>query len=398
MEKHSAYFFIPGNFPGLSLKEIRGTIETRLPGVKFSLENHRSYFIAVFDTQVAVEQVRLVFDLLGSATKFGVLLPQDTDLASLVTGKQFGVSIYTSDEQADKNQVIELHKATLKQIKKAKSAEGIRVRYINSREVALTSGQIVGTSLLEKGVEIVLFSDSGVLSVGKTLAVQDIEGFSKREFERPAINKRMGMLPVKLCRIMINLAKVPKGSVIWDPFCGSGTLLNEALLMGYDVLGSDISNDAMIESHANLEWLSKNYDLKHRAYNLFNYDVKSKDKRIEKDLKNTEVAAIAFEPYMGAPARQPMSPRQADGRISDLMDLLQPLMRRLEFLKMDGVRVVAVIPAYKTHKGWVEVRANKIFSKKWQIEDVDEAREGLHWERSSSIIRRNIVVATLNRG
>jgi len=41
-----------------------------------------------------------------------------------------------------------------------------------------------------------------------------------------------------------------------DPFCGSGTILQEALLLGVKkVIGSDISQKAVQDTRSNLEWL-----------------------------------------------------------------------------------------------------------------------------------------------
>jgi len=47
-------------------------------------------------------------------------------------------------------------------------------------------------------------------------------------------------MPAKLARCMVNLAQ-PKGDdIVLDPFCGTGSLLLEAGLMGYKVLGIDV--------------------------------------------------------------------------------------------------------------------------------------------------------------
>jgi tRNA G10 N-methylase Trm11 len=56
----------------------------------------------------------------------------------------------------------------------------------------------------------------------------------------------VGMLPPKLARMMINLTK--NNTAIYDPFCGLGTVLIEALHMGrIHILASDIS-EAMVSA------------------------------------------------------------------------------------------------------------------------------------------------------
>lgn len=55
----------------------------------------------------------------------------------------------------------------------------------------------------------------------------------KRPFFQPSA------VTAKLARCMVNLAKVKKGSLVFDPFCGTGSFLIEAGLIGCDVIGAD---------------------------------------------------------------------------------------------------------------------------------------------------------------
>ena len=47
-------------------------------------------------------------------------------------------------------------------------------------------------------------------------------------------------MPPKLARCMVNLAKPKPGDLILDPFCGTGSILIEAALIGCRILGMDI--------------------------------------------------------------------------------------------------------------------------------------------------------------
>ena len=53
-------------------------------------------------------------------------------------------------------------------------------------------------------------------------------------------------LPPKLARCMVNLARPKADCVVLDPFCGSGSILIEAGLIGCRVLGSDVK-DLMVK-------------------------------------------------------------------------------------------------------------------------------------------------------
>ncbi len=47
-------------------------------------------------------------------------------------------------------------------------------------------------------------------------------------------------MSAKLSRCMVNLAKPNAGELVFDPFCGTGSMLIEAALMGFRVLGLDV--------------------------------------------------------------------------------------------------------------------------------------------------------------
>jgi tRNA (guanine10-N2)-dimethyltransferase len=47
-------------------------------------------------------------------------------------------------------------------------------------------------------------------------------------------------MQAKLARCMVNLAKPKAGGLVVDPFCGTGTMLAEAALVGCRVVGLDI--------------------------------------------------------------------------------------------------------------------------------------------------------------
>lgn len=59
-------------------------------------------------------------------------------------------------------------------------------------------------------------------------------------------------MPPKLARCMINLARPKAGDLVFDPFCGTGSMLIEAALIGCRVLGADIQWRMVKGSRANL--------------------------------------------------------------------------------------------------------------------------------------------------
>lgn len=160
---------------------------------------------------------------------------------------RFGLSMHPKNEKVLKSLLIGTKKAV---------KELGNVRFVNKDFQNLSSVQAWHEGLLEKGaVELHLFKSETKWYLTRTLAIQDFEWYSKRDFGRPSKDAKNGMFPPKLAQILINIAKPAAGETIMDPFCGSGTVLQEALLMGHPAWGSDLEADMAADSRENLEWL-----------------------------------------------------------------------------------------------------------------------------------------------
>ena len=73
-------------------------------------------------------------------------------------------------------------------------------------------------------------------------ALSDIS-FSRRElrYGPHGLHEYKGKYFPQLVRALLTLCNLPKGSTVLDPFCGSGTTLVEANLLGHDALGYDLN-------------------------------------------------------------------------------------------------------------------------------------------------------------
>src|SRR3989344_7958542 len=148
-------------------------------------------------------------------------------------------------------------------VKKQLRSLGISCRLVTSRDKILSSVVVTKNNcheFLVLGPPPPLSSPSlkgggGIKGGGgsqerlaKTCAVQEFEEYSQRDYGRPGRGLVFGSMPPKLAKIMINLAQLPASATILDPFCGSGTILQEALLLGYqNVIGSDVSTKAVAD-------------------------------------------------------------------------------------------------------------------------------------------------------
>ena len=136
--------------------------------------------------------------------------------------------------------------------KKLLKAGGRSVRFVAPKDgaTAMTAAQLKYNHIPGRGFEILIAAHGGEIITAVTTAVQDIDAYTERDQARPGRDARVGMLPPKLAQILVNLAA---GDHVYDPFCGSGVVLQEALLMGKPASGSDIDPAMVKAAQSNLD-------------------------------------------------------------------------------------------------------------------------------------------------
>lgn len=90
--------------------------------------------------------------------------------------------------------------------------------------------------------------------VGKKLFDIDRTAFEERKPRNRPFSTPISLHP-RLARALVNLTGVKAGEVLLDPFCGTGGILIEALLIGAEVVGSDIDGKMVAGCKRNLSFL-----------------------------------------------------------------------------------------------------------------------------------------------
>jgi len=386
------YLFTAGSFPNLSYAELRSVLET----FGYSPDCVKRFTKGSFLVQtkgLTDDIVLRIFQRLGGFTRVGKVI-EDLDSFLLEFNDYskivFGVSIISeSPERGDR---ILLEKLS-KQIKKYFISEKISCRFIFPKKFELNAAQILKNQILEKGFELVITNNRKEKIYSRTLDVQDVDGFTQRDMGRPYVDIEMGTLPPKLARMMVNFSQVKSGGIVWDPFCGSGTILLEALMAGINILGSDIDSKAIEYTEGNIKWLSKEGYSQDVRYDTFQLDILHPNGKIINEIKNTGIDAVICEPYMGPPQRRDITDKQADILLNDVKELYEGLFEVLKKVAHKGFRIVMVIPSYKTKGGWKTLPLNDIVDKRWELENKKHGRD-LKWKRKNSIIIRNIFILT----
>ncbi len=236
-------------------------------------------------------------------------------------------------------------------IKKLLVEKGFSVRAVLPQKTsALTSVQVEKNGLVSKrGYEYVFMEENGCLVVGKTTAVQPFEEYSLRDWGRPAKAHQEGLLPPKIAQIMINLARVPidKNTTILDPFCGSGTILQEALLMGYSTLqGSDLDPQAVTRTRKNLAWLSEKKRLSLRGARFVVQDATT----LSSSIPHRSIDAIVSEPYLGPLFTRLPDEKKLQSVLRELSALYLSFFYEARLILKKNALCVIVVPVWLTKR------------------------------------------------
>lgn len=250
------YFYFLGSHPKLSLAELESVL-----GFK-GLE--------LIDTKIAASNLPYNINFLGGTIKIAKLVAElnvDDDLADNLhqiilknspktEGKlNLGISVY-----GKKMPPPEITKLAF-ELKKSLKPK-LNLRLAPNRAQALDTAQLIGLKLGRAGLELNLIFKKNKILVSLTREIQNLSSYTLRDYERPARDARVGMLPPKLTQMMLNLSTggAELGTVL-DPFCGTGVVLQEAMLAGFNAVGSDIEPRMIEFSRTNLEWIKLKFKI-----------------------------------------------------------------------------------------------------------------------------------------
>jgi tRNA (guanine10-N2)-dimethyltransferase len=253
----------------------------------------------------------------------------------------------------------------------------------------LNTAQVLHNQLASSptGMELLLIADGQQTILAQTFAVQDIEAYAARDQARPKRDARVGMLPPKLAQIIINLAAdQTQISSVLDPFCGTGVVLQEALLMGYNVYGTDIEERLVDFSRTNLDWLATRHDLGGLTYLLETGDA------CEFDWQTFDT--IACETYLGRPFSAPPTPNVLAEVIRDVDTIHKKFLKNVARQTKPGFRLCIAVPAWKTGNGFKHLKVLD------SLEELGYTRlsfahvrnEDLIYHRPDQIVARELVV------
>lgn len=333
-------FTVLGTQPHLSLTELEAVIQT--PAEIASGE------VALF----AYADLEGLQHRLGGAHKVGrvrALLHKGSDdeiiqaMLEAIRERVFeskvriGLSVYNINDQPAHDRYSKASYRLQMNLKKKLQELGKSARIVTSKTPKLQSAAIKKNKLLEKGFEFVLITSQKGVYFCTTETVQNLDEWSYRDMHRPWRNAKQGMLPPKLARMMVNLVGAPAQGMLLDPFCGSGTVLMEASIVGWKCTGSDISEQAVHDTRLNMDWLvQKGFASEAPLLHM------SAAENLQHLVAHESVDAIVTEPFLGDPRKGTERPEEIKRASSQLELLYTRSFRGLQqVLKPGGIIVIS---------------------------------------------------------
>jgi tRNA G10 N-methylase Trm11 len=198
-------------------------------------------------------------------------------------------------------------------------------------------------------MDFVAFPLGATTQWGVTIFVPNTESFKERSNERPYVTSGIS-LSSRLARLLVNIAGVSKGDVLLDPFCGSGTILGEALLKGVDCIGVDRNHGTVERTKDNLRWLASQNERGGRR--LPSFSVKVGDAtRLQSDMGETKVDAIVSEPILVPMLSSAPSLDRAKKLIRHASFIYSEALHEMSRVMKRGGRLVLVTPSLRTKEG-----------------------------------------------
>ncbi len=334
------------------------------------------------------------------------LLEKTPEHAAYVDGKlSFGISVFGIPMSPKK-----LARTALL-VKKAIKAAGHSVRMVPHEKTELGSATVLYNKLTSKnGWELLVVSDGKTTYLAQTTSIQDIDAYAARDQARPHRDAKVGMLPPKLAQIIINLAvgkiegeersekreaklnlalNPQPSTLILDPFCGTGVVLQEAMLMDYDIYGSDLVPRMVQYSIDNLTWLDEKYP------DVGDYRrIEIGDATTHTWQEPQKISAVACETYLG----QPLSSLPPSDQLATIMHDVNALHHR--FLQnigkqlSSGTRLCLAIPTWRGRHEFLHLSVLDFLSdlgyNRVKFEHVSD--KDLIYHREDQVVGRELLV------
>lgn len=380
------YIAILGRQPELGLVELESILGARnlRPFGQQAALLSRPADIARLGGSVKVGRViaELAADEINSMLFDGGVWDEVLKVARQIEGKvTFGLSVYGGRKSAK-----DVQAAAAKELK-ARLAQivngSVRAVTSQSRGRELSAAQVKFNKLLAKGFELlVVYNGKDAAVVALTIGVQDIDWYSKRDYDRPARSAKVGMLPPKLAQVLVNTTHAP---VVADPFCGTGVVLQEALLNGREACGSDLSAEMVAATRENLPWLAGQVSTPLPDWAVAKVDARK--------VILPENCAVVSEGYLGPNLVHSPAPSELAKIRAELLDLYRAALANFARQLPSGGEVSICVPAWRVNRRWQYLGlVDELGALGYTLKRFEHAHTPLLYAREGQVVGRQLLL------
>jgi tRNA G10 N-methylase Trm11 len=194
-------------------------------------------------------------------------------------------------------------------------------------------------------IDIVVCKTDSDYYIGRTIAANDIKQNKRRYEQRPHVDESIGS-SIRFSRILVNLSQLSKGKLL-DPFCGIGTVVQEALMLGFEVVGSELLKDRVQQCKQNLGWISQQYSIPKTKYEIYHSDIRKLDEIIPR----TSIDTVVTEPELGPLLKTIPNFHEAQSIIKSLENLYESTFQIVNLILKSQGTFVMVLPQIITSNG-----------------------------------------------
>ena len=224
--------------------------------------------------------------------------------------------------------------------------DGLRSRGLRKVRLLRPKGnELLSERVLTRGaLDVVAFPYHGGIALGPTVWVPDSASMRESGTHRPVPRPEIALSP-RLARTLLNLSGLKPGQTVLDPFCGSGTILVEALKRSLRCLGLDSRASRVLEARENLRWAIGGVTDR-------GFDIRKGDAReLPRILRGTKVDAIVTEPLLLPSLTARPKTSTAEALIRESAEVYNDALASMADSIQPHGRIVVVVPVIETMDG-----------------------------------------------
>ena len=325
------------SFCAVAIEGLGGTIKIGEAKSKFPTLSVKEAFLE--RSKQAQSQIRESFALSGLVDEM------DKSAEKLF----FGVSVYCAEKTLRQLSGV-IQRFIGSTVKGELAGYGKKSKFMgfskDRRFAQLSHVEVLKKNLVENKAEVLLCIGNEETWGANTVAVHNPFEFQKRDIYKPN-QRNIFAIPPRLARIMVNLSACTPGKTLLDPFCGVGTILQEALLGKAKVVGVDVNPWCVKAANENLEWIKREYNLEDTEFRVVQGDID----RLSQKVGQETVDCIVTEPDLGPALRQVPTGPYALKIIHKLEPLYFTFVEEAYRVLKKGGRLVLVTPYIITRTG-----------------------------------------------